>query len=183
MSKSAYSVFLVVLAMWLVRIVDAIIPADLNTWGLIPRTLTGLIGIPLSPFLHGGFGHLISNTIPLVILLMLTISSRHRPWPVIIAITLGGGSLLWIVGRNASHVGASGLVFGLIAYLITVGFREKQMVSLGIAVLVGFLFGGTLLSGVVPVFTSPVSWEGHLCGAVAGLVVGYVTTEKTRSFF
>jgi membrane associated rhomboid family serine protease len=182
MPKSASLVLIIVLVMWLVWIVDAVVPADLNAFGLQPRTLGGLLGIPLSPFLHAGFGHLLSNTVPLVMLLVLTVSSRHRPWPVIAAIVLGGGTLVWIVGRNANHVGASGLVFGLIAYLITVGIRERQMVSVGIAVLVGVFFGGTLLGGVLPMFGSAVSWEGHLCGAIAGGVVGVVTTRKSRFF-
>jgi len=182
MPKQAYSVFVVVLAMWLIYIVDAIIPADLASWGLVPRTLSGLIGVVSSPFLHAGFGHLLSNTFPLVILLLLTIGSRHRAWPIIAAIVFGGGLLLWVVGRTANHIGASGLVFGLIAYLITVGIREKKLHSLGIAILVGFLFGGSLLSGLLPVFGSTVSWDGHLCGAAAGLAVGIATTQKPMTF-
>jgi membrane associated rhomboid family serine protease len=179
MSKPAYSVFIVLLVMWLVRIVDAIVPADLAAWGLRPRSLTGLVGIPLSPFLHGSFGHLISNSVPLAILLLLTVTSRHRPWPIIASIVLGGGSMLWILGRNSIHVGASGLVFGLITYLITVGVREKQIQSMGIAILVGFLYGGTLIFGVLPSFGSVVSWEGHLFGAIAGAAVGYFTTARS----
>jgi membrane associated rhomboid family serine protease len=183
MPKQTYSVFVVLLAMWLIQIVDSLIPYDLTSWGLYPRSLRGLLGIPLSPFLHSGFGHLLSNTIPLVVLLSLTIMSRHQAWPVIVAIVIGGGTLLWLVGRSASHVGASGLVFGLIAYLITVGIREKQLVSLGIAIVVGFMFGGTLLFGMLPAFGSRVSWEGHLCGAIAGLGIGVATTQRARDYF
>lgn len=178
--KQAYPILVLLLAMWLVQIVDAIIPIDLNQLGLQPRTLRGLPGIALMPFLHAGFGHLISNTIPLAILLGLTVASRHRAWPVIVAIIIGNGVLLWFLGRNASHVGASGLVFGLIAYLITVGIREKQLVSLAIAVVVGFLFGATLIIGVIPSFGSVVSWEGHLMGAISGVIVA-VKTSRTSS--
>lgn len=163
--------------MWLIRIVDAIIKIDLNHLGLTPRTLHGLLGIPLMPFLHGGFGHLISNTIPLAVLLALTVASRHRAWPVVFAIIIGNGVLLWIFGRNAYHIGASGLVFGLIAYLITVGIREKKLFSMGIAMIVGILFGTTLLTGVIPDFGSGVSWDGHLTGAISGLLVGIGTTR------
>jgi len=164
--------------MWLVRIVDAVIPFDFNQLGLLPRTLRGLLGIGLMPFLHGGFGHLISNTVPLAILLGMTVASRHQAWPVIVAIIVGNGVLLWLFGRSAYHVGASGLVFGLIAYLITVGVREKQLASLGIAILVGLLFGGTLFTGVIPSFRSAVSWDGHLFGATSGLIVGLATTRS-----
>ncbi len=183
MPKQAYSVFVVLLAMWMIQIVDSLIPYDLTRWGLHPRSLSGLVGIPLAPFLHAGFGHLLSNTVPLVVLLLLTVASRHQAWLVVGAIVIGGGTLLWFIGRNANHVGASGLVFGLIAYLITVGIREKQFLSLGIAILVGFLFGSTLLFGMLPAFGSSVSWEGHLCGAIAGLGVGIATTQTKRSVF
>jgi len=163
--------------MWLVRIVDAIIPIDLNQLGLTPRTLYGLIGIASMPFLHAGFGHLIANTIPLAVLLALTVASRQRAWPIVVAIIIGDGILLWIFGRNACHIGASGLVFGLIAYLITVGIREKQLVSIGIAIIVGIVFGTTLLTGVIPSFGTGVSWDGHLSGAISGLLVGIGTTR------
>ena len=163
--------------MWLVRIADAIIPFDLNRWGLLPRSLSGLLGIGSMPFLHANFEHLLSNTVPLVILLGLTIASRHRAWPVVVAIIIGNGVLLWLFGRPAYHIGASGLVFGLIAYLITVGIREKQMASIAIALLVGFLFGGTLITGVLPRFSSAMSWDGHLFGAISGGLVGMLTTK------
>ncbi len=179
LKKQAYPIFVLLLAMWLVRIVDSIVPIDLKQFGLLPRTFRGLIGVGSMPFLHAGWGHLISNTIPLAILLGLTIASRHRAWPVIVAIIVGNGALLWCLGRNAFHIGASGLVFGLIAYLITVGIRERQITSLGIALLAGFLFGGTLLTGMLPTYGSAMSWDGHLCGAVSGLIVGMGTTRRS----
>lgn len=178
MKKQAYPILVLLLVMWLVRIVDAIIPFDFNQLGLWPRTLRGLPGIVLMPFLHAGFGHLISNTIPLAILLGLTIASRHQAWPIIVAIIIGNGLLLWCFGRSAYHIGASGLAFGLIAYLITVGVRQKQLISIGIALLVGILFGTTLLTGIVPTFSSAISWDGHLFGALSGLIVGFATTRQ-----
>ncbi|KAA1262369.1 Rhomboid family protein [Rubripirellula obstinata] len=183
MPKQTYPVFTFLLAMWLVYFVDLAIPADLTHLGLLPRSLRGLLGIVTAPFLHGGLGHLIGNTIPLAILMSLTIASRHRAWMVIVAIILISGCLLWVVGRSANHVGASGLVFGLCTFLITVGIRERKLASLGIAILVIFLFGTTLIWGVVPSFGSQVSWDGHLCGAVAGLAVGIFTTQKATAFF
>jgi len=162
--------------MWVVQLADFVIPLDLNGLGLRPRTFRGLIGIALMPFLHAGLGHLLSNTVPLVILLGLTVTTRRQPWHVVVSIVLGNGILLWLFGRNAIHVGASGLVFGLIAYLITVGIREKQLKSLTIAILVGFFFGTTLLFGVMPTFRSAVSWDGHLCGAISGTFVALMGT-------
>jgi membrane associated rhomboid family serine protease len=179
LKKQAYPIVVLLLAMWLVRIVDAIIPADLNQLGLVPRTAHGLIGVVSMPFLHADFGHLLANTIPLAILLALTVLSRHRAWPVIVAIVLGSGGMLWLLGRSAYHIGASALVIGLIAYLITIGIREKHIVSLAVALLVGLLFGVTLLAGVVPQFGSALSWDGHLMGAISGLTVAVATSRNT----
>ena len=179
LKKQAYPVLILLLAMWLVRIVDFVIPIDLNQFGLLPRTPRGLVGIGMMPFLHANFGHLISNTIPLAILLGLTVASRHRAWPIIAAIVIGNGVLLWVFGRSANHIGVSGLVFGLIAYLITVGIREKQLTSIAIALVVGILFCGTLLTGMLPRWSSVISWDGHLFGGISGLIVG-ITTSRSR---
>ncbi|GAA5506482.1 rhomboid family intramembrane serine protease [Novipirellula caenicola] len=178
LKKQAYPILILLLAMWLVRIVDIVIPIDLNQFGLLPRTLRGLAGIGLMPFLHASFGHLIANTIPLAILLGLTVASRQRAWPVVVAILIGNGVLLWLFGRSANHIGASGLVFGLIAYLITVGIREKQIASIAVAILVGMLFGGTLLTGILPRWNSVISWDGHLFGGICGLIVGIATSRS-----
>lgn len=178
--SGAHPVLVIVLLMWLVALVDAIIPADLAQFGIRPRTMRGLIGIPLAPFLHAGWGHLIGNTLPLTVLMFLTLASRARAWTRMITIALLGGGLLWLVGRSANHVGASGWVFGMIAYLIAIGIRERALRSIGIAVLVGVLFGGTLLTGVIPTIGSSVSWDGHLCGALAGVAVAVLTTVRRR---
>lgn len=169
-------------AMWVVWFADLILPIRLTDWGVQPRSIGGLIGIPLMPFLHSGLGHLISNTIPLAILLSLLAGSRSSSWQVVIELVLLGGALLWCFGRsNASHVGASGLVYGLIAYLIVAGFLEKRLVPLGIAILVGFLYGTTLILGVIPSLQQHISWDGHLFGAIAGAIVAYANTRASAS--
>ena len=180
MRKELYFVGIFILVIWLIYIVDAAIPYALNSWGVHPRTLTGLIGIPLMPFLHGGFSHVFGNTISLAILMFLLAGTRGNHWAIVVAIVLINGGLLWVMGRSANHVGASGLVFGLIAFLIAIGFLEKRFVSIGVAILVGFLFGTTLISGVIPSFGSEVSWDGHLFGAIAGAAVAYFMIEKNK---
>ena len=112
-----------------------------------------------------------SNTFPLLILLALLAGSQARSWLVVLEIVLLGGGLLWLCGRQADHIGASGLVFGLIVFLILSGLLERRPAPLLIAVFVGFLYGGTLLAGVVP--QQGISWDGHLCGMVAGGVVAW----------
>ncbi len=183
MPQTFYAIVCFVGVMWGVFLVDLILPISLVQHGLVPRSARGVPGIALMPFLHGGFAHLLGNTIPVTILLSLAISTRQHPWPSVVAIVLISGVLLWMFGRSANHVGASGLVFGLITFLIVVGMREKQFVSLAVAIAVGLFFGASLLSGVIPSFGSNVSWDGHLCGAIAGVIVGIVTTEKAEGFF
>lgn len=175
---------LMMVVIWGVYLLDWIVPVDFVNWGIIPRRVGGLMGIPLSVFIHDGIGHLISNSIPLAILLFLFIASRKAAWTRIVEIALLGGLFLWLFGRNGVdgnviHVGASGLIYGLIAYLIVVGFREKHPVSLAIALLVGFLYGGTLLWGVLPT-NARISWDGHLTGAVAGALLAFVFPKESN---
>ena len=159
---------------WLVFLIDMVLPANLVVFGVIPRTITGLLGVVTMPFLHDGWGHILGNTVPLCVLLFLLAGSRANSAEVVISLILLGGVLLWLAGRGGRvHVGASGLIYGLIAFLIVVGFREQRLVPLAVAVLTGFLYGGTLLSGVLPTVGLAVSWDGHLAGAVAGAVVAF----------
>lgn len=164
-----------VAAIWAVFLIDLVVPGSFNSLGLAPRSLSGLIGIVTMPFLHGGWQHILGNTIPLVILLCLLAGSRANSYSIVPGIVLSGGALLWIFGRsNSIHVGASGLIYGLIAFLIVAGFLEKRTVPLLIALFVGFTYGATLLGGVLPITVGDdVSWDGHLMGAIAGAIVAY----------
>lgn len=172
--EEIYGVLAFIGAIWVVFAADWIVPGDLNnSLGLAPRTLHGLVGIVSMPFLHDGIGHLAGNTVPLFVLLTLLAGSRARSWTIVVEIVLLGGGLLWVFGRGGTvHVGASGLVFGLAAFLIASGLLERRPVALGVAVLVAFLYGGSLLAGVLPA-AGDVSWDGHLCGAIAGVASAY----------
>jgi membrane associated rhomboid family serine protease len=161
---------------WLVFAIECVLPGRLESYGITPRTQRGLVGIVAAPFLHADFAHLAANTVPLAVLLILLAGSTARSWLVVAAIVLGGGVLLWIFGRSATHIGASGLIYGLIAFLIVSGFCELRIVPLIIAVAVGFLYGGTLIAGVLPRSSSPISWDGHLFGAIAGGLTAYLLT-------
>jgi membrane associated rhomboid family serine protease len=162
---------------WLVFGAECVLPFPLESYGIIPRTTRGLIGIPAAPFLHANLTHLVNNTIPLTVLLILLAGSRARSWSVVASIVLLGGALLWLFGRPANHIGASGLIFGLIAYLIVSGICERRFVPLMISIIVGLLYGGALVSGVVPSWGSHVSWDGHLFGAIAGGGIAYLMTK------
>jgi len=185
LGKSIKTVGGALAVLWAVFLLDWVVPGQFTDWGIVPRHIGGLVGIPLSPLIHDGLGHLISNSIPLAILLFLFFASRKNPWLRTAEIALLGGLLLWLFGRNGGqqqpvvHVGASLLIYGLIAYLIVVGFREKHPISLLIALMVGFLYGGTLIWGVLPT-SQRISWDGHLAGAVAGAILAFLFPKETN---
>ena len=153
---------------------------DFNSFGLVPRTLWGTVGIVSMPFLHAGWGHLLGNTVPLFILLTLLAGSKARSWEIVAEIVVAGGVLLWIFGRNATHVGASGLIFGLVAFLIISGLLERRIIPLIVSFAVGILYGGTLIWGVLPGTDSQVSWDGHLCGVIAGGLIAWLLTREPK---
>jgi membrane associated rhomboid family serine protease len=172
-----HGVLVFVGVIWLVFGAECVLPFPLESYGIIPRTTRGLIGIPAAPFLHANLTHLVNNTIPLTVLLILLAGSRARSAAIVACIIVAGGALLWLFGRPANHIGASGLIFGLIAYLIVSGVRERRFVPLMISLIVGFVYGGALVSGVMPSWGSPVSWDGHLFGAIAGGCIAYWLTK------
>jgi membrane associated rhomboid family serine protease len=164
---------------WAVFLLTWVFPS-LDSLGVTPRTLVGLVGIAAMPFLHGNLHHLLSNTVPLFILLALLAGSKARSWEIVVDVSLLGGLLLWLFGRPATHIGASGLIFGLIAFLIVSGLLERRPVPLLVSLVVGFFYGGTLLWNVLPRLGSQISWDGHLWGAVAGGIVAYVLTRAFK---
>jgi membrane associated rhomboid family serine protease len=168
-------IWVVFIANWLV------FPTDFNSFGLTPRTLIGAVGIVTMPFLHADWGHLVSNTVPLLVLLALLVGSKARSWETVGEIILAGGVLLWLFGRSATHVGASSLIFGLVAFLMISGFLERRFIPLIVSLLVGFFYGGTLFWGVLPIGNSGISWDGHLCGAVAGGLLAWLLTRPGRT--
>jgi membrane associated rhomboid family serine protease len=166
---------------WLVFVIEYIPVLGLENYGIVPRTTRGLVGILAAPFLHENLGHIINNTIPLTVLLILLAGSRAATWAVVLYIVLLSGALLWLFGRPANHIGASMLIYGLVAYLFVSGIREQRLVPLAIAILVGFLYGGSMASGILPRWGSFISWEGHLFGAVAGALIAYLMTRRADS--
>ena len=168
--------------LWLVGIVavaylvDFIIPIDFNRYGIHPRSFMGLFGIPLSPFLHGGFGHLFSNIVPLFILGIL-VRSHGRSLFIASTVALIGlsGFLTWLLS-SAVVVGASGLVFAYWTYLITTAIRQRTMRTIVIAAITLLMYGG-LIFGLAS-FREGVSWAGHFSGAVAGVVLAFIMPIK-----
>jgi membrane associated rhomboid family serine protease len=142
----------------------------LDGFGIVPRTQAGLVGIAFSPLLHANVAHLLANALPLLILLTVLFWDRHyHPWWTLGTIWLVSGLGTWLIGRGGSvHIGASSIIFGLVTYLIVAGLLMKSWRSALVAFLVLLAFGG-ILYGVLPQ-NGPISWEGHLSGAIAGVL-------------
>lgn len=153
--------------MWVTELVDLILPLDMDQLGIHPREVSHLVGIVLAPFLHVGFGHLISNTLALLVLgSLLALTTRHL-WLVTCVVVVLGGLGVWLLGgTNTVHLGASGVVYGYATFLAVYGFAARRLGQATIGVLVIVLYGW-LVFGVLPI-RAGVSWEGHLFGALAG---------------
>ncbi len=162
---------------WLIFIFDQLFSLQLFTFGVAPRTAIGLRGILFSPLLHANLEHIASNTLPMLVLGSLFFYFYKRVAKMaIIWIWLISGLWLWIGGRNSSdnptlHAGASILIYGLATFLFFSGVFRKNLRLMIVSALVVFLYG-SIMWGVLPL-KSDMSWEGHLCGALAGLLVAY----------
>jgi membrane associated rhomboid family serine protease len=167
----------VVALLWGIECVNALLGHRLISWGILPRTFGGLVGIPLSPFLHGSFTHLILNTVPLVTLGSFVAFYGVRLFlAVSLWIILLSGTALWLFGRSAYHVGASSVIFGYFGYLVARGWYERSVTALLVALLTLVLYG-SIVWGVLPT-RSYISWEGHLFGLLAGILVARLGTRS-----
>jgi membrane associated rhomboid family serine protease len=173
--------------MWVLELIDIPLGGTqgfcngLNQFGIFPRQLSGLRGILFAPFLHGGFGHLIANTIPFVTLGWLVMLRRTIDffWVTAIAMFVGGMGT-WLLGAPGCHIGASGVIFGYLGYLIARGYFERKLLSLLFSLIVLVMYGG-LLWGILPVRIG-ISWEGHLFGFLGGVVAAKLLATPRRSY-
>lgn len=177
-------VVIAIAALWLIEAVDALaFDGGLDQHGIVPRSWTGIDGILWAPLLHGGFGHVLANTLPFVILGGFVALDGPRRWlAVTLFVVIVGGVATWLFARPATHIGVSGLVFGYAGFLLVAGFVERSLKGIAVAVLVGVLFGGMVLRGITPV-SSWVSWESHLFGLAAGVMAAFMiaTPESERA--
>lgn len=176
MIPNKYIIHLVIL-MYAIYVVDLFIP--ITRFGIVPRTVDGLIGVFTAPFLHRGIWHLVSNTIPLIVL--LTVLNHFYPKKtvsVVLFTVFAGGLMVWIFARKANHIGASGLVYGLAAFLIANGFLERKLIPILISIAVAFVYGG-LIWGIFPSLRSHISWEGHLFGAISGVLSAFLLRKSS----
>lgn len=173
-----------VAAMWFVELVDwALFSEQLDNFGIVPRQTVGLVGIFLAPFLHSGAPHLIANTVPILVLGMLVIvSNTHRFVLVSVLIILISGLGTWLIGAPHSvHIGASGLIFGYLGFLVATAYYERSLAAIVLAVLVVALYGGAIW-GILPQGNS-ISWQGHLFGLIGGMLAARWTQERRPTRF
>ena len=162
-------IILLIVAVWILHLVNAVTGGLLMPLGIEPRAFRGLDGVLAAPLLHGSFSHLLSNTAGLAVLGgLVCIHSQSTFWRVTVFVTIFAGLATWALARTGLHVGASSLVFGYFGYLVMRGFVERTPLALVIAVVVAVTYGG-LLYGVLP-NEKGVSWEGHLFGFLAGML-------------
>ncbi|MEV0800858.1 rhomboid family intramembrane serine protease [Kribbella sp. NPDC050281] len=163
--------------MWLSEIIDAATNGALDQYGIIARDPQGLVGIITAPFLHLGFGHLISNTLPLVTLgLLIAVGGAARLFAVTAIVTVIGGFGTWLISPpNTVTIGASGLVFGYAAYLIMRGLFNRRISQVLVGVVVVLVWGSALLGGLLP--QDGISWQGHLFGAIAGVLAAWILAD------
>ena len=165
-------------SMWLLLLLPLPVREQL---GIRSGAMAGLIGIPLAPFLHGDLTHLASNTLPFAVLGALVLLRSWREFILVsLLVTLGSGLGAWWFGQPGQvHLGASGLIFGYFAFLVARGLLERTLVSVAVALAVGFYYGG-LVWQVFP-RDGHISWQAHFFGLLSGLVSAWLVVRKRRS--
>jgi membrane associated rhomboid family serine protease len=168
--------------LYLIEIVDAAMSGRLDQFGIQPRTLDGLDGVLWAPLLHHGWAHLFANTLPVLLFGFLVMSSGVGQWLAVTAtIWILSGLGVWLVGGVGTTVGASGLAFGWLAFLLVRGIFNRSFGQIVVAAVL-FLYWGSTLLGVLP-GNPGVSWQGHLFGAMGGILAAWLVSlaNRTRS--
>jgi membrane associated rhomboid family serine protease len=160
-----------VFIMWLVKIIEVLFDLDLSNFGIYPLSPEGLPGILFSPFIHANFGHLFNNSLPLFFLgtalfyFYSEIAIRVSLWTYLLT-----GTLVWFAGRNAWHIGASGLIYGFASFLFFSGIIRKYFRLVALSLLIVFLYG-SMVWGIFPNIYREVSWESHMLGFISGIIL------------
>lgn len=166
-----------IVVLWVITLLDETLNLQLWRYGVLPREASGLIGIFFYPLIHADFGHIASNTLPLLLLGALTMYF-YRPLAVKIffIIYFLSGMLIWIIGRQSYHIGASGVIYGLAGFLITSGIIRRNNNLLAISLLIVFAYGG-MMAGMFPTLPQ-ISWEGHLSGFFVGMFCAFMYRKQ-----
>lgn len=171
-----FPIFFIVL-IWVIHIFKIVFNLPLNRLGVLPRVPSGLKGIFTSPLIHSDFPHLMSNSAPAIILLtMIFVFYRKVALKSFVLIYILTGIAVWLFAKNAWHIGASGVVYGLVSFVFWTGIFRRNIKSIVLALVVTILYSG-YFAGIVP--TEPgISWESHLFGAIVGIFVAYLFRKQ-----
>ena len=163
--------------LWIVWLINHLLPFELGFLGILPRTFSGLKGIFFAPFIHADLNHLLANSGPFLILSTGVFTYYPRlAYRVLLFSAILGGGLTWIFARQNYHIGISGIIYSLATFLVFAGFYKKDFKSIVIALVVVFVYGG-LIYGIFP-GDWRISWEGHLFGAIAGFLIAKWSFKK-----
>lgn len=166
-----------VLLLWGLKLVEYFGGFHFGQFGIYPRRTDGLVGIFLAPFIHGSFAHLFANTAPILVIGTMVLYGYPRAVKVLLpAVYLGGGLTVWLFAREAYHIGASGLAFGMLFFVFTIGVLRWERRTIALSLVVFFLYGG-MISGILP-GEDDISFESHLSGALIGIVLAFLLRDR-----
>ena len=162
-----------IIFLWIIKLSEFIFCISFAHLGLRPHNLSGLVGIFTAPLIHSGFGHLLSNTFPLLLLGMgILYFYPTASYKVFALVYLIPGVFVWFFGRSAYHIGASGLIYGFVSFLFFSGMIRRDTRSIALALIVTFLYGG-IIWGIIPQ-NGNISWEYHLFGSLTGIACAFI---------
>ena len=172
-----FAVLSFTLLLWVVELTEYMSGLDFTHLGIYPRRASGLAGVLLAPFIHGSFKHLFANTAPIIVIGTLLLYAYPRAAKILLPVVyLAGGVTVWLFARQAYHIGASGITFGMMFFVLTIGVLRWERRSIAIALVVFFLYGGTIW-GVLPA-APEISFESHLSGALIGVVLAFLLRHR-----
>ena len=171
--RSAFAIVMsFVLLLWAIKFTEYFAGTDFIQLGIYPRHAIGLIGIICAPLIHSSFAHLFANTLPIILIGTLLLYGYPRAARVLLPVVyVGSGICVWLFARESYHIGASGLAFGMLFYVFTVGVLRWDRRAIAISLIVFFLYGGMLL-GILPT-NQEISFESHLSGALIGVILAF----------
>ena len=177
--KNLILVFALLSVLWVVQFIQYFGFFDFTPYGNWPHHHEGLKGIIFSPFIHGSFDHLISNTLPMLVLLTVLLNAYPTiAIPVLVFVHLLSGFMVWsFAPPDTVHIGISGIIYGIAAFLVASGIFRRDRLSMTIAILVGLIYG-SMIWGFIP--QPGISWQSHFFGALSGLVIAYLLRNTDR---
>jgi membrane associated rhomboid family serine protease len=172
--KRSFTIVLSFIAiLWLIKIIESLMGANLFNYGIYPGQLSGLIGIILAPLIHGSFTHLVTNTAPLLILGTALLYGYPKSAKIVVpAVYIGTGLAVWLFARPVYHIGSSGLTFGFMFFVFTIGVIRWDRRAIALSMIVFFLYGG-MIWGIFP-NNADVSYESHFFGGLIGFLLAFL---------